>query len=235
MDSASYTTLSRQVGLMREMSIVANNIANSATTGYRQEGLIFSEFIKANPDGRSLSMGNTRNTSFVQGTLNQTGGTLDFAIEGDGYFLIETPAGERLTRAGSFSTNADGDLVTPDGFRVLDAGGAPVFVPPDAGPIAVASDGTISADGRLLGQIGLVQPVDPMMMTREDGVMFVAEAGYEPAETSRVLQGFTESSNVDPITALARMIEVQRAYELGQSFLDSENQRVRDALRSFTK
>ena len=237
MDSASYTTLSRQVGLMREMSIVANNIANSATTGYRQEGLIFSEFIKANPDGCSLSMGNgnTRNTSFVQGTLNQTGGTLDFAIEGDGYFLIETPAGERLTRAGSFSTNADGDLVTPDGFRVLDAGGAPVFVPPDAGPIAVASDGTISADGRLLGQIGLVQPVDPMMMTREDGVMFVAEAGYEPAETSRVLQGFTESSNVDPITALARMIEVQRAYELGQSFLDSENQRVRDALRSFTK
>lgn len=237
MDSASYTTLSRQVGLMREMSIVANNIANSATTGYRQEGLIFSEFIKANPDGRSLSMGNgnTRNTSFVQGTLNQTGGTLDFAIEGDGYFLIETPAGERLTRAGSFSTNADGDLVTPDGFRVLDAGGAPVFVPPDAGPIAVASDGTISADGRLLGQIGLVQPVDPMMMTREDGVMFVAEAGYEPAETSRVLQGFTESSNVDPITALARMIEVQRAYELGQSFLDSENQRVREALRSFTK
>lgn len=237
MDSASYSALSRQMGLWREMSIVANNIANSATTGYRQEGLIFSEYIKADPEGRSLSMGNgnTRNTSFVQGTLSQTGGTLDFAIEGDGFFLVETPAGERLTRAGSFSTNADGDLVTPDGFRVLDAGGAPVFIPPDAGPIAVSADGTISADGRLLGQIGLVRPVDAAMLTREDGVMFVAEDGFEPAETARILQGFTENSNVDAITALARMIEVQRAYELGQSFLDSENQRVRDALRSFTR
>lgn len=237
MDSASYTALSRQIGLWREMSLVANNIANSATTGYRQEGLIFSEFIKASPDGRSLSMGhgNTRNTSFVQGALTQTGGAFDFAIEGDGFFLVETPAGERLTRAGSFSTNAEGDLVTPDGFRVLDAGGAPVFVPPDAGRIAVAEDGTISADGRLLGQIGLVQPVDPAAMTREDGVMFVAEAGFEPAENARMLQGFTENSNVDAITALARMIEVQRAYELGQSFLDSENQRVRDALKSFTR
>ena len=237
MDSASFSALSRQVGLWRELSIVANNIANSATTGYRQEGLIFSEYVKASPDGRSLSMGNgnTRNTSFVQGALTQTGGAFDFAIEGDGYFLVETPAGERLTRAGSFSTNAEGDLVTPDGFRVLDAGGAPVFVPPDAGRIAVAEDGTISADGRLLGQIGLVQPLEPASMTREDGVMFVAEAGFEPALNARMLQGFTENSNVDPITALARMIEVQRAYELGQSFLDSENQRVRDALKSFTR
>ncbi len=237
MDSATYSTLSRQIGLWREMSIVANNIANSATTGYRQEGLIFSEYVKANPDGRSLSManGNVHNTSFVQGGLTETGGTFDFAIEGDGFFLIETPMGERLTRAGSFSTNADGDLVTPDGLRVLDAGGAPVFVPPDAGRIAVAADGTISADGRLLGQIGLVRPIDPLGMTREDGVMFAAEAGFEPAEDSRMLQGFTEGSNVDPITALARMIEVQRGYELGQSFLDSEDQRVRDALRSFTR
>lgn len=237
MDSASYTSLSRQIGLWREMNIVANNIANSATTGYRQEGLIFSEYIKASPDGRSLSMGhgNVRNTSFVQGALTQTGGTFDFAIEGDGFFLIETPVGERLTRAGSFSTNAAGDLVTPDGLRVLDAGGAPVFVPPDAGNVSVAADGTLSADGRLLGQIGLVQPVDPAAMTREDGVMFVADAGFEPAENARMVQGFIEGSNVDAVTSLARMIEVQRAYELGQSFLDSENQRIRDALRSFTK
>jgi flagellar basal-body rod protein FlgF len=237
MDSASYTTISRQTGLWREMNVIANNIANSATTGYRQEGLIFSEYVAASPDGRSLSMGNgnVRNTSFQQGALTQTNGTFDFAIEGDGFFLIETPVGERLTRAGSFSANAEGDLVTPDGLRVLDAGGAPLFVPPDSGPIFVAADGTLSADGRLLGQIGLVQPNDPRGMTREDGVMFAAPAGYEPAENARVLQGFLEGSNVDAVTAIARMIEVQRAYEMGQSFLDSENQRVRDALQSFTR
>lgn len=237
MDTASYATISRQMGLWREMSIVANNIANSATTGYRQEGLIFSEYIKASPDGRSLSMGNgnVRNTSFSQGALTQTGGTFDFAIEGDGFFVIETPIGERLTRAGSFSANAEGDLVTPDGLRVLDVGGAPLFVPPDAGPIAVSSDGTISSDGRLLGQIGLVRPIDPSGMTREDGVMFAAAAGFEPSENARILQGFVEGSNVDAVSSLARMIEVQRAYELGQSFLESENKRVKDALQSFTR
>ncbi len=237
MDSASYATLSRQVGLWREMSIIANNIANTATSGYRQEGLVFSEFVKASPDGRSLSMGNgnVRNTSFVQGAITQTGSAFDFAIEGTGFFLIETPQGERLTRAGSFSPNAAGDLVTPDGLRVLDAGGAPIFIPPDSGTIAVSSDGTLSADGRLLGQIGLVEPIDAASMLREDGVMFVAEAGFQDANDARILQGFLEGSNVDPVVSIARMIEVQRAYELGQSFLDSENQRVRDALRSFTR
>lgn len=237
MDSASYVTLSRQAGLLREIDIVANNIANSATNGFRQEGMIFSEYVKASPDGRSLSMGNgnVRQTSFMQGSLTPTGGTFDFAIEGEGFFLVETPGGERLTRAGSFTPNQAGDLVTADGFRVLDAGGAPVFIPPDAGNIAVAADGTLSADGRLLGQIGMVRPVDPINMTREDGVMFAADAGFEPDENSRMVQGFVEGSNVNAVSALSRMIEIQRAYELGQSFLDSEDQRVRDALRSFTK
>ena len=234
MDSSTYTTIARQVGLAREMDIIANNIANAATTGYRQEGLIFSEFVKADPNGRSLSMGhgNVRNTSFMQGSLTQTSGTFDFAIEGDGYFLVETPAGERLTRAGSFSPNAAGDLVTPDGLRVLDAGGAPLFVPPDAGDITVAADGTLSANGRLLGQIGLVAPVDPRAMVREDGVMFKADEGFEPAQNAKVLQGFLEGSNVDAITAIARMIQVQRAYEMGQSFVESEDERIRQVVRS---
>jgi len=236
MDSASYTTLSRQMGLWREMNLVANNMANASTTGFRQEGLIFSEFVKGASDGRSLSMGhgNIRNTSFLQGAITKTESQFDFAVEGDGFFLIETPQGERLTRAGSFALNAAGDLVTPDGLRVLDAGGAPIFIPPDAANIAVSSDGTLSAEGRLLGQLGLVRPLDASAMTREDGVLFAAEGGFEPDETSRVLQGFLEGSNVDPVTMMARMIEVQRAYELGQSFLDTEDQRVRDALRSFT-
>ena len=122
MDTSSYATLSRQSGLMREMQVVANNIANSATTGYRQEGLIFSEFIQSAPGQSSVSMSraNIRNTSTEQGALTQTNGTFDLAIEGDGYFKVETPMGERLTRAGAFSPNADGDLVTADGNRVLD-------------------------------------------------------------------------------------------------------------------
>ncbi|MGB1208831.1 MAG: flagellar hook-basal body complex protein, partial [Paracoccaceae bacterium] len=174
-------------------------------------------------------------TSFNQGQLGRTGGQLDVAIEGDGFFLIETPNGERLTRAGAFSPNAAGDLVTPDGFRVLDAGGAPVFIPPDADQVAIAPDGTISAGDRLLGQIGLVQPIDPQGMVRETGVAFRADAGFEPVPEPKMVQGFLEDSNVDPILQMARMIEVQRAYEMGQNFLKNENDRVRNALETFVK
>lgn len=235
MENAGYTTLTRQSGLAREMQIVANNIANTATTGFRAEGLIFSEFVQPLERGASLSMGqgNVKNTSFAQGALTKTGGTFDLAIEGDGYFLVETPSGERLTRAGAFSPSAEGDLVTPDGYRVLDAGGAPIFVPPGV-KIAVSGDGTLSADGTPLGQIGIVRPSDAAQMTREDGVMFDSPSGFEPAETARVLQGFVENSNVNAVSQLARMIEVQRAYELGQSFLETEDERVRAALKSLS-
>ena len=156
MDNAGYTTLTRQSGLRREMRIGANNIANTATSGYRQEGMVFSEYVMSIDGASSLSMGqgNVRNTSFDQGALTQTGGTFDFAIEGDGFFLIETPAGERLTRSGAFSPNADGDLVTMDGFRVLDAGGAPVFIPPGAADLAVSADGIkLAASNGLTGAI----------------------------------------------------------------------------------
>lgn len=236
MDNAIYTTLTRQSGLLREMQVVANNIANTATTGFRQEGLIFAEHVQKAGEGSSLSMAaaNVRQTSMLQGTLTRTGGTLDLAIEGEGFFLVETPSGERLTRAGSFSPDAAGDLVTNDGFRVLDAGGAPIFVPPDATDLSIAADGTMSTNGRPIAQIGLYRPLDPVGMTREDGVMFRAEGGVEPAEGGRVLQGFLEGSNVDPVSQIARMIEVQRAYEMGQSFLQSEDERVRNAMRSFT-
>ncbi len=233
MESAGYTTLSRQRGLAREMQIVANNIANAATTGYRSENLIFSEFIRPVENGASYSIGqgNISSTSFEQGTLTQTGNPFDMAIEGDGYFLVETPQGERLTRSGAFSPSANGDLVTGDGLRVLDAGGAPLFIPPGA-DVAIAADGTLSADGTPLGQIGIMRPIDPNNMIREDGVMFRADAGFEPSPTARILQGFVENSNVSSITQLTRMIEVQRAYELGQSFLETEDERVRAALKS---
>ncbi|MEO1556198.1 MAG: flagellar hook-basal body complex protein [Pseudomonadota bacterium] len=237
MDSTGYVTLTRQSGLMREMQVVANNIANAATTGFRQEGVVFSEHVRSVQGGASLSMGhgNGRHSSFDQGTLTQTGGTFDFAIEGDGFFLVQTPDGVRLTRAGSFSPNGAGDLVTHEGHPVLDAGGAPVFVPPDARALSVSPDGTISADGLLVGQIGLVTPTDPRAMIRENGVMFRADEGFEPSENARMMQGFVEASNVDPIGQLARMIEVQRAYEMGQSFLDAEDERIRRAMDAMMK
>ncbi len=235
MDNANYTALTRQSGLLSEMRIVANNIANANTTGFRTEGLMFAEHIAAlGPDHDSLSMATStvRDTSLAQGAISSTGGTFDLAIEGDGFFLVQTPNGERLTRAGSFTPNGDGDLVTMEGYPVLDSGGAPVFVPQGVGSIGIAPDGTLSADGQPVGQIGIVVPSDPNGLIREDGVRFEAQGGYEPAIDGRMLQGFLEESNVNPILQVSRMIEVQRAYELGQSFMDKEDERIRGVIQA---
>lgn len=233
MDAASYTTLNRQSGLMREMGVVANNIANASTAGFRREGVVFSEYVVGLDQDPSLSMAHAsgRHVDLSQATLTMTGGSFDFAIQGDGFFLIETPQGERLTRAGAFTPNAEGELVTPDGYRLLDAGGAPIFVPPDATGVALARDGTLSTNGQPIAQVGLWQPTDPLALRHQSGTLF--DAGeVEPLENGVVLQGMIEESNVEPVSEIARMIEVQRAYELGQKFLDAEDERVRGVIQS---
>ncbi len=235
MENAGYTTLTRQSGLMAEMRVVANNLANMSTTGYRKEGVIFSEYIMPVHDEEgSLSMATAevRRTDQRQGPIAQTNGTFDLAIEGEGFFLVDTPNGQRLTRNGAFTPNGEGELVNPDGYRLLDAGGAPIFIPPDARAISIARDGTVSGDGNPLAQIGLYRPSDPLSLIREDGVLFRADGGFEPMEEAAMLQGFLEESNVDPVGEITRMIEVQRAYELGQNFLNREDERIRGVLQT---
>ena len=236
MDGASYATLSRQSGLLKEMQVVANNIANASTNGYRTGGVVFSEYIQGEGTG-AVAMGHAGAyaTDLTQGALSKTGGTFDFAIEGDGFFAIETPDGPRLTRAGVFTPNAEGLLSTPDGYLVLDTEEAPIFIPAEADGIYVASDGTISADGQPLGQLGVFIPNNPQALSREQGVRFDAPDGFEGAPEARVLQGTLEGSNVNPIEQITRMIEVQRAYEMGQSFLQAEDERVRTVVRLMVK
>ena len=233
MDAAGYATLTRQSGLMREMGVVANNIANASTSGFRREGVVFSEFVTALDQDPSLSMSyaSGRDVDLSQAGLSQTGGSFDFAIQGDGFFLIETPNGQMLTRAGSFTPSSEGELVTPDGYRLLDAGGAPIFIPPGAKAVALAADGTLSANGDPISQVGLWQPSDPLALQHQAGTMF---SGGEliPAEGATVMQGMLEDSNVQPVSEIARMIEVQRAYELGQKFLDAEDERVRGVIQT---
>ncbi|GAB4387262.1 flagellar hook-basal body complex protein [Albidovulum sp.] len=238
MDNSIYTTLNRQSGLMAEMRSVANNIANISTTGFRREGVIFAEHVAdlggAEP---SLSMASAegRSITLTQGTLVQTGGSFDLAIEGEGFFMVQTPEGQRLTRAGAFTPSEQGILVTADGMPVLDPGGAPVFVPTDAGPVAIARDGTISVEGNPVGEIGVFVPRDPNDLVHAEGTRFAAAGGVEPFEEPAIFQGFLENSNVNAVAEIARMIEVQRAYEMGQGFLDAEDQRIRAVIQSLGK
>ncbi|MEM8789904.1 MAG: flagellar hook-basal body complex protein [Pseudomonadota bacterium] len=234
MDTAGYVALSRQKGLAEELQTVANNIANMATVGFKREGVVFAEMVEAlDAQGGSVAMteAHARVTSHMQGALEATGGSFDLAIEGEGFFQVETPAGERLTRAGSYSPDANGELVSPQGFRLLDAGGAPIFVPPDATDVRIAGDGTVTAGGVPVTQIGLVTVENRADLTREDGVLFRADTPLQAAE-GRVLQGFLEGANVSPVAEIARMISVQRAYEAGQSLMEREDDRARQVIRT---
>ncbi|MCW1930833.1 flagellar hook-basal body complex protein [Pararhodobacter zhoushanensis] len=238
MDNAGYTQLARQSGLLREIQMIAHNIANLSTTGFRREGLLFSEYVAdLDHQEESLSMAAARahQTYLTQGPLTMTGSPLDLGIEGEGFFTIQTPEGERLTRAGHFTPNQNGELVTPDGHALLDIGGAAVFIPPEAAQISIARDGTISADGQPLAQIGLVLPEDPSELRRETGVLHEATGATVPVAFPVILQGFLEDSNVNAITEMARMIEVQRAYEIGQKFLDREDERIRAVVQTLGK
>ncbi len=230
MDNAIYATLNRQSGLVREMQAVANNIANLSTTGFRREGVIFAEHVAALEDVEpSLSLANAegRMIDLQQGVLAQTGGPFDLAIEGEGFFQVATPEGNRLTRAGAFTLSPEGEVVTADGFRLLDAGGGPIAVPVEMGRVTVARDGTISASGQPLAQVGLFLPEPGEQLVHAGGTRFRTESPPQPMEGGAVFQGFLEGSNVNPVAEITRMIAVQRAYEAGQSFLDAEDARVR--------
>ena len=235
MDNTTYTTLNRQSGLLAEMQSVANNIANLSTTGFRKERVIFAEHVHT-LEGQepSLSMADAsgRWTNLLQGPLSQTKGTYDFAIEGEGFFMIQTPEGQRLTRAGMFTPNEENVLVTVDGNPVLDLGEAPIAIPAGSQKIDLANDGTLSADGVPFAQVGVFLPANTNEMTRAGGTSFAVDGEIAPLEQPVLLQGFLENSNVNPITEIARMIQVQRAYEMGQTYLTAEDERIRAAIET---
>lgn len=235
MENAAYATLTRQSGLKAELQALANNIANASTIGFQREGVLFAEYVTALEDpNTSLSMaraeGRFTDTSF--GGHRNTGGRFDFAIAGEGYFQIQAEDGPRLTRAGAFAPDANGDLATPVGHLLLDAGGAPVPIPPGAVDVTLSGDGTLSIDGFPVTQLGLYRAADPNGLQRAGDTSFRANGGIEAIENGQILQGFLEESNVDPISEITRLIEVQRAYEKGGNFLGKEDERIRSVIRT---
>lgn len=234
METTGYTILTRQSGLMREMQVVANNIANVSTTGFRREGVIFSEHVARAGADPSLSMASAsgRLVDLTDGALSQTRGTWDFAIQGGGFFQIATPDGPRLTRAGAFGPDPAGTVVNREGHALLDEGGAPITVPPGAGLISLGADGTLAAGGVAFARVGLWQATGDNPLQHEGGTRFLATGPLVPAEEAQIMQGYLEDSNVNPVTEMARMIEVQRSYELGQTFLDREDGRLRGLIQT---
>lgn len=227
MSNAIYTSLTRQQGLMQEMQVVANNLANSSTTGYKSDRAIFAEFlVGTGPDQDSLSMGGLGGHAFrlEQGDTSFTGGRFDLAVQGEGFFVVQTGNGPRLTRAGHFQLSPESTLIDGFGNSVLGAGGNPITIPEEASEVAIGNDGSISVDGQLIDRVGVVIPEGEL--ERDSNTFFSAPGGYAQFEEAVVLQGALEQSNVSPVLEVARMIEVQRAYEAGQAMLEREDDRI---------
>lgn len=234
MDNAGYVSLSRQAGLLRELDAVANNIANISTNGFRREGSIFAEHYMALDDGDpglSVATMSHRFLDLAPGDITQTDNPLDMAIEGQGFFLLETQNGQRLTRDGAFTRNAEGELTAQDGARVLDDSGGAILIPAQAKTVTVGDDGSVYVDNQVVAKVGVVT-ADPAYLIREGNNRFRAEAEITPVENARVSQNALESSNVSAVTELARLIDVQRTYELSKSLSDSENDRIEQTVQT---
>lgn len=217
MQDGMYVALSSHLALERRLNTVADNIANAGTVGFRATGVKFEDVVERISD-RPVSFVSPGDTylSGTNGALLETGNTLDFAIQGSAWFAIETPAGMVMTRDGRFQMLENGDLVTLNGYPVLDAGGAPIQLNPQAGPVAAGRDGFLRQDDVQVGAIGLFDFQPQPNFRRFDNSGVIPETPPEPAIDRNdvgVVQGFVEQSNVNPLQELTRLITIQRTFE----------------------
>ena len=162
MDNSGYVGLTKQMGLRRELNTIANNIANMSTNGFRREGAVFAEHVAALQNGEpSLSMStlSRRYVDMSAGELTITKAPLDVAIDGDGFFLVETPAGERLTRDGAFTLNSERELINSQNYRVLDESGGAITIPQGTENIIISEDGSVFADGQPRQSLALLSRI----------------------------------------------------------------------------
>ncbi len=251
MENALLVGLSRQMGLAHELDVVSNNIANINTTGFKADNAAFSEFLTSNARDNDFG-GKDKRISFVQdrntwidlsqGAVERTGNPLDVAVDGKGYFTVQTQRGQRYTRNGSLTINATGQLVTSEGDQVMGTAGPITFQVNDH-DVNISSTGIISVrDGTGAdaprGQLQLTYFDRPQLLKKDGASLFNAPAGVNtvpvPANT-RVVQGGLEKSNVHAIAAMARMIEITRSYSDVSAILQQESDQRRSALQQLSQ
>jgi flagellar basal-body rod protein FlgF len=237
MENSLLINLSHQVAAYRSMDLIANNLANVSTPAYQREEPSFNEYItRVRPAEGQTGM---QSLSFVadggvvrdlsEGRLETTNAPFDFAIHGKGYFVVQTPNGDRYTRNGHFSLNEAGQIVTSNGAAVQGDGG-PITITPDDGEIHIAQDGTISGQNGQIGRLRVVDFANPRALTKEGSSLYAAGTQSPVTADSFTLQsGMLEASNVEPVVEISHMIEVMRAYQAIATLTQSQEDLMRQA------
>jgi flagellar basal-body rod protein FlgF len=242
MNLASNIAVSRLVAAQRAMDITAGNLANVDTPGYKSEHVLFTDWLSRQGSslGSSSAGASEPTVAYVQdratwrdqaaGTLTHTGNPFDLALSGTGYFTVKTPDGSRLTRNGRFGPMPDGTLSDMAGNALLDTAGQPIKLAPTDTVVTIAGDGTVSSQNGQLGKIGVVEPSDPMRVTAEGGTLFRADVPTTQVTTPGMVQGATESSNVQPVLEVTRMMDGLRQFQFVTEMVQAENDRQQSAI-----
>jgi len=216
-----YIALSGAILKHKHMDIFAQNIANVNTTGYKKQRISFKDYLvpsdipsQAYGEGRVMVTLSGISIDFTQGPLIPTGNPLDFAISGSGFFALE---GNKYTRNGRFMLDAEGNLITPDGLKVLGDGG-PITL--HGSEIEVSDTGEILVDGVSVGRFRIVDFPDRNVLKKVSGGVYYSDAGGEDVN-SGVRQGYIEGSNVNPVQELIQMIETTREFETYQKMIQA--------------
>ncbi len=230
------------IAQQRNVEVVSNNLANMNTTGFKGEKMMFIQHLEKSRGGERIlgekiafvrDIATVRDTS--DGYLVKTGNPLDLALSGDGYFVVETAAGERFTRNGRLRLDEAGQLVNQQGNAVLSDGGQPFFFAPGDTEITVSRDGTITTENGALGRLRVVTFENLQELTAS--ACGLSSSGTPPTDVEGpdVVQGMLESSNVQPIIEMTKMISVHRAYESIKRFIDREDERIKSMVEELAR
>jgi flagellar basal-body rod protein FlgF len=234
-----YSAVSAMVMNATRQQMLSHNIANMETPGFKQIFTSVNDFMQEqsvyvkSKNGTNqvdyvgtLGLGSQIGREFVDfdaGPLEQTENPLDFAIQGNGFFRVNTPDGERYTRDGRFLRDADNNLVTVEGYQVLDDAGQEIQLPD--GEVSVSPDGNISVNGQQVAQLGFgvfQNPRDELQHT--EGNLFTGPAASTSQDMPRVVQGYLESSNANPSQLMTQLVEVARSYAAAQKLVQNQDE-----------
>jgi len=238
MENTIYLGLSRQVTLNNNMQIIANNVANLNTPGYRGQNLLFHEFVsepRGFDDPLSFVYDEGQYQDTASGSFSTTGNPLDIALAGPGFIGINGAGGQpTYTRDGNFQKSADGRLVTSSGAEVSGLGGGAITIPPDSTSVSIDEQGFVSNQNGILGQIKIVEFDNIQELEPLGSNQYRTDAPEVPAANTVVRQGQLEGSNVNAVLEMTRMIDTLRSFQSVHNLLNSENERLRDTIQQLT-